>query len=107
MNLYLVQYDFDVTPFGRKLGEIENIGEFIEVDKKLLETLITKFQGKPVGIESLATTLGEDAETIEDVYEPYLMQVGFLSRTPRGRMVTPAGYAHLGLTMPGQQRMDV
>ena len=67
------------------------------IDKKLLETLITKFQGKPVGIESLATTLGEDAETIEDVYEPYLIQIGFISRTPRGRIAMPVAYKHLGL----------
>ena len=67
------------------------------IDKKLLETLITKFQGKPVGIESLATTLGEDSETIEDVYEPYLIQIGFISRTPRGRIAMPVAYKHLGL----------
>ena len=66
------------------------------IDKKLLETLITKFQGKPVGIESLATTLGEDAETIEDVYEPYLIQIGFISRTPRGRIALPEAFKHLG-----------
>ena len=67
------------------------------IDKKILETLIVKFQGKPVGIESLATTLGEDAETIEDVYEPYLIQIGFISRTPRGRIAMPVAYKHLGL----------
>ena len=54
-----------------------------------------------------AAAIGEEAVTIEDVYEPYLMQIGFLSRTPRGRTVTPAAYAHLGLTMPGQQRLEV
>ena len=67
------------------------------IDKKILETLIVNFQGKPVGIESLATTLGEDAETIEDVYEPYLIQIGFISRTPRGRIAMPVAYKHLGL----------
>ena len=54
-----------------------------------------------VGLDTIAAAIGEDATTIEDVYEPYLMQIGFLSRTPRGRMVTPAGYRHLGLPIPG------
>lgn len=76
--------------------EIDDLG-LDAIDKKLLETLIVKFQGKPVGIESLATTLGEDSETIEDVYEPYLIQIGFISRTPRGRIAMPAAYKHLGI----------
>ena len=64
-------------------------------------TIIEKFSGGPVGLDTLAAAIGEDAGTIEDVYEPYLMQIGFLSRTSRGRCVTPAAYAHLGLTPPG------
>lgn len=67
-----------------------------EIDRKLLETMILKYNGRPVGIETLATTIGEDAETIEDVYEPYLVQIGFLSRTLRGRIPMPAAYQHLG-----------
>jgi len=63
-----------------------------------------------VGLETIAAAIGEEAITIEDVYEPYLMQLGFLSRTPRGRQVTPAGYAHVGMPYGGagdQQRLDV
>ena len=59
------------------------------------------YNGGPVGLDTIAAAIGEDPTTIEDVYEPYLMQIGFLSRTPRGRMVTPAGYRHLGMPMPG------
>jgi len=75
--------------------EIDEMG-LDEIDRKLLETMIMKYQGRPVGIETLATTIGEDTETIEDVYEPYLVQIGFLSRTLRGRIPMPAAYAHLG-----------
>ena len=62
----------------------------------MLETMIDKFGGGPVGLETLSAMTGEDASTIEDVYEPYLMQLGFLTRTPRGRVVMPAAYEHLG-----------
>ena len=58
--------------------------------------MILKYQGKPIGIEALATTVGEDIDTLEDVYEPYLIQIGFISRTSRGRVVLPAGYTHMG-----------
>jgi Holliday junction DNA helicase RuvB len=68
-----------------------------EIDRKMLKTMIEKYCGKPVGIESLAATIGEEVETIEDVYEPFLMQIGFLARTPRGRVATPMAYSHLGL----------
>lgn len=66
------------------------------LDKRLLRTLIEKYQGRPVGIETLATTLGEEISTIEDVYEPYLIQIGFISRTARGRIAMPLAYKHLG-----------
>lgn len=66
------------------------------IDKKILETMIEKYNGKPVGIETLSTTLGEEESTITDVYEPYLIQIGFIARTPRGRMVMPAAYKHMG-----------
>lgn len=70
------------------------------VDHRLLLAIIEKFQGGPVGLETLAATIGEEAHTIEDVYEPYLMQIGFLQRTPRGRMVTHRCYEHFGLECP-------
>ncbi len=75
--------------------DIDDIG-LDALDKKILETLIVQYQGKPVGVDALATTLGEDAETIEDVYEPYLVQIGFIARTTRGRVALPAAYEHLG-----------
>lgn len=75
--------------------EIDELG-LDEIDRKLLETIIIKYAGKPVGIDNLAATIGEETETIEDVYEPYLMQIGFLARTPRGRIVLPPAYKHLG-----------
>ena len=73
-----------------------------EVDKKVLLTIIEKFDGGPVGIETIAASISEEADTIMDVYEPYLMQVGFLQRTPRGRMVTRHAYAHLGIEPPAK-----
>ena len=86
--------------------EIDGLG-LDSIDRLILTTMIRNYNGGPVGLETIAAAIGEEAVTIEDVYEPYLMQIGFLSRTPRGRTVTPAGYAHLGIAMPGQQRMDV
>ncbi len=76
--------------------EIDELG-LDEIDRKLLETIILKYNGKPVGIDNLAAAIGEETETIEDVYEPYLMQIGFLARTPRGRMATPNAYKHLDI----------
>ena len=75
-------------------------------DRRMLETLIRFYKGGPVGLETLAAAIGEEAVTIEDVYEPYLMQIGFLSRTPRGRCATHAAYLHLGMTPPGMERED-
>ncbi len=77
--------------------EIDSIG-LDKTDKRMLLAIINSFSGGPVGLETLAATIGEDAVTIEDVYEPYLLQLGFLNRTPRGRMVTKPAYDHLGLT---------
>lgn len=79
--------------------EIDPLG-LDSIDRLLLTAMIKNYNGGPVGLETIAAAIGEEAITIEDVYEPYLMQIGFLSRTPRGRMVTPAGYAHLGLKIP-------
>lgn len=76
--------------------EIDDLG-LDNTDRKILETIIYKYAGKPVGVESLSATLNEEVETIEDVYEPYLMQIGFLARTPRGRQATPLAYKHLGI----------
>ena len=70
------------------------------LDRKILHTIMTVFAGGPVGVQTIAATLGEDIDTLETVYEPFLLQTGFLARTPRGRVATPAAYAHLGLTPP-------
>ena len=75
--------------------EIDELG-LDEIDRKILETMIIKYQGKPIGIDALATTVGEDLDTIVDVYEPYLIQIGFISRTQRGRIPLPAAYKHIG-----------
>nr|WP_216367692.1 Holliday junction branch migration DNA helicase RuvB [Geobacillus sp. DSP4a] len=71
-----------------------------QIDHKLLLAMIEKFAGGPVGLETMAAVIGEEAQTIEEVYEPYLMQIGLLQRTPRGRVVTPAAYTHLGMEVP-------
>ena len=84
--------------------EIDSLG-LDSIDRLLLNCMIKNYNGGPVGLETIAAAIGEEAVTIEDVYEPYLMQIGFLSRTPRGRCVTPAGYNHLGIPMPGQQTL--
>lgn len=81
--------------------EIDEIG-LDEIDRKMLETIILKYAGGPVGLETLAATINEEVATIEDVYEPYLMQIGFLARTPRGRKATPDAYKHLGLVYTGE-----
>ncbi|MBQ7962831.1 MAG: Holliday junction branch migration DNA helicase RuvB [Clostridia bacterium] len=82
--------------------EIDELG-LDNIDRLLLTTMITNYNGGPVGLETMAAAIGEEAITIEDVYEPYLMQIGFLGRTPRGRIVTNAAYTHLGIEKPGQQ----
>lgn len=70
------------------------------IDRKILAMMIDYYSGGPVGLKTIAANIGEEIETIEEVYEPYLLQIGFLKRTPRGRMVTPAGYTHLGIAYP-------
>ena len=70
----------------------------------MLRTMMTKFGGRPVGLDTLAATTGEDAVTIEDVIEPYLMQLGFIMRTPRGRICTQAAYDHMKIAMPAEQK---
>lgn len=81
--------------------EVDPLG-LDSIDRLLLTSMIRNYNGGPVGLETIAAAIGEEAITIEDVCEPYLMQIGFLSRTPRGRMVTPAAYKHLGLPIPTQ-----
>lgn len=82
---------------------IDEIG-LDNTDRNMLEAMIRSFNGGPVGLDTLAAMIGEEAITIEDVYEPYLMQLGFINRTPRGRVVTPAAYRHLGFDYPQKQR---
>ncbi|MBW7457602.1 Holliday junction branch migration DNA helicase RuvB, partial [Paenibacillus sepulcri] len=71
-----------------------------QIDHKMLRAMISNYRGGPVGLDTIAATIGEESQTIEDVYEPYLMQIGFLQRSPRGRIVTPLAYLHLGLPVP-------
>ena len=84
--------------------EVDDLG-LDSVDRRLLTTMIKNYHGGPVGLETIAAAVGEEAVTIEDVYEPYLMQIGFLSRTPRGRCVSPSAYKHLGIEQDGQQTL--
>ena len=94
--------------------EVDELG-LDHTDRTMLKTMIEKFGGGPVGLDTLAASTGEDAATIEDVYEPYLLQLGFLMRTPRGRVCTQAAYDHMGIRMPkpekgpadGQVRMEL
>jgi Holliday junction DNA helicase RuvB len=81
------------------LLQIDDLG-LDQIDHKMIQTIITNFQGGPVGLDTIAATIGEESQTIEDVYEPYLLQIGFLQRTPRGRTVTPLAYKHLGMQPP-------
>jgi Holliday junction DNA helicase RuvB len=94
--------DLDISRFGLKALHVDAHG-LDEMDNKILTTLIDKFKGGPVGITTLATAVSESAETIEEVYEPFLIQQGFLMRTPRGRQVTDLAYRHLG-RMPGNNQ---
>ena len=79
--------------------EVDELG-LDRIDRTILRTMIEKYKGGPVGLDTLAASTGEDAMTIEDVYEPYLLQQGLLQRTPRGRVVTDGAYRHLGLNAP-------
>src|SRR6056300_1425159 len=94
--------DLEIARFGLKALNVDAHG-LDEMDNKILSTLIDKFKGGPVGITTLATAVSESAETIEEVYEPFLIQQGFIMRTPRGREVTSEAYAHLGRTKAPEQ----
>ena len=86
----------DITKIALTKLEIDDQG-LDNIDRRILETMINRYQGRPVGIETIATTIGEEAETVEDVYEPYLIQIGFIARTVRGRGPLPAAYEHIGV----------
>ena len=92
--------DRPIADYALRALEVDELG-LDAIDRRMLQTIIKAFGGGPVGLDTLAATVGEEAVTIEDVYEPYLMQIGFLNRTPRGRCVPPLAYEHLGLPLPG------
>ena len=98
-----VRYDGVITEevarFALDLLDIDKVG-LDQTDRKMLLTMIEKFGGGPVGLDTLAASINEESATIEDVYEPYLLQLGYIQRTPRGRVVTRLGYAHFGMTPP-------
>ena len=96
----------DTAQIALSRMEIDALG-LDNIDRLLLTAMIRNYNGGPVGLETLAATIGEEAVTIEDVYEPYLLQIGFISKTPRGRVATAKAYKHLGLAMPGQQQLDL
>ncbi|RFU65845.1 Holliday junction branch migration DNA helicase RuvB [Peribacillus glennii] len=89
----------ELADYALELMQVDRLG-LDHIDHKLLRSIIEKFRGGPVGLETIAATIGEEAHTIEDVYEPYLLQIGFLQRTPRGRMVTDHVYRHFNLEVP-------
>ena len=86
--------------------EVDYLG-LDNVDRRMLQAIIENYGGGPVGLDTLAATIGEESVTLEDVYEPYLMQIGFLTRTPRGRYVTQKAYAHLHIAFTGQQQLEL
>lgn len=100
-----VEYDGEITEKVARAAlarfEIDELG-LDDFDRKMLTTIINNYQGGPVGLDTLAAAVGEESVTIEDVYEPYLMQIGFLTRTARGRCVTKLAYDHLGIPLNGQ-----
>lgn len=102
------EIDLETARAGLDMLAIDEMG-LDAVDRRMLATMIEKFGGRPVGLDTIAAATGDDATTIEDVYEPYLIQLGFIARTPRGRVVMPLGYRHMGYAPPadvGQQKMN-
>ena len=85
----------EIADRALQMLEVDKVG-LDHTDRRMLETMIKKFNGGPVGLETIAASISETRETIEDIYEPFLMQLGFIVRTPRGRVVTQAGYEHMG-----------
>jgi len=98
---------YSVATEALNMLEIDDLG-LDSIDRRILKLIIEKFDGGPVGLETLAAAVGEDPETISDVYEPYLLQLGFIKRTPRGRVVTKNAYSHLGFPFydPEQQKLN-
>ena len=94
----------DVALRALALLEVDERG-FDEIDRRLLRTIIEKFNGGPVGVASLAAAMSEERDAIEDIYEPFLIQIGFLDRTPRGRVATASAYTYFGLEAPGKDRL--
>ena len=94
----------DVTHRALELLDVDQHG-FDDVDRRLLRTIIEKFGGGPVGVGSLAAAMSEERDAIEDIYEPFLIQIGFLDRTPRGRVATARAYEYFGLAAPGRDRL--
>ncbi|MBA3887231.1 MAG: Holliday junction branch migration DNA helicase RuvB [Acidobacteria bacterium] len=94
----------EVADRAMRLLEVDEHG-FDEIDRRLLRTIIEKFNGGPVGVSSLAAAMSEERDAIEDIYEPFLIQIGFLDRTPRGRVATPRAYEYFGLTAPRKDRL--
>jgi holliday junction DNA helicase RuvB len=95
------EIDIDLARKSLELLQVDKLG-LDHIDHKLLKGIIERFRGGPVGLDTIAASIGEESETIEDVYEPYLLQIGFLQRTPRGRMVTELVYRHFGMEPPKQ-----
>ena len=106
------EIDADIAAYALEKLEIDALG-LDNIDRRMLKTVIEIYNGGPVGLDTLAATIGEESITLEDVYEPYLLQIGFLSRTPRGRCATRLAYEHLGLKMPrkaisgGTSQLDI
>ena len=94
----------DVALRAMKLLEVDEHG-FDELDRRLLRTIIDKFGGGPVGVASLAAAMSEERDALEDIYEPFLIQLGFLDRTPRGRVATAKAYEYFGLAAPAKDRL--
>jgi Holliday junction DNA helicase RuvB len=93
----------EIARMALKLIQVDDLG-LDEIDHKMLRAIMLSFQGGPVGLDTIAATIGEESQTIEDVYEPYLLQIGFLQRTPRGRVVTPQAYRHMNIPMPERRK---
>ena len=96
----------DIAKKALQMLEVDDLG-LDHIDRRLLKTMITKFGGGPVGLETLAAATGEEAGTIEDVYEPYLLQLGFVARTPRGRVVLPSAYKHLDMPLSEEKLQEL
>lgn len=96
----------EIAKYALDMLEVDSIG-LDSIDRKVLLAIIQKFGGGPVGLDTIAATIGEEKETIEEVYEPFLLQLGFLNRTPRGRIVTELAYEHLGISYPKDEQEPI